>query len=104
MKGMRTVKMEELPPEVIEAARRRRQREVEKDQLPDLDSIELPDNHPFAVKKKLAPEEERLQRSRFSARRGLSEEDMRRLREQQALADQMDAEEEARQAAARRRS
>lgn len=104
IKGMRRIQYDELSPEQIEAARRRRRREVEKDALPlDLEQIELPENHPFAVKKRLAPEEEALQRSRLSARRGLSAEDMRKLREQQALADQMDAEEEARQAARRTR-
>jgi hypothetical protein len=140
----------------------------------DIDNIELPDNHPFAVKKKLAPgvrttlhalkpgyqilcawhrrarlrlhaegctevssctggvcfvccvccvccvawrlvpgegrfnsfnsflwlsgcvpgphasaEEEAVQRSRFSARRGLSQDDLQSLKEQQALADQV---------------
>lgn len=104
IKGMRRIQYDELSPEQIEAARRRRRREVEKDAAPlDLEQIELPENHPFAVKKRLAPEEEALQRSRLSARRGLSAEDMRKLREQQALADQMDAEEEARQAARRTR-
>lgn len=42
-------------------------------------------------------EEEELQKLRLSARRGLSPEDMRRLREQQALADQMEREQEQRQ-------
>lgn len=103
IKGMKKVQYDELSEEAIAAARRRRRREVEKDMLPmDLDKIELPENHPFAVRKKLAPEEEELQRSRLSARRGLSPEDMRKLREQQALADKMDAEEEARQAAMRK--
>lgn len=42
--------------------------------------------HPCAL---THAEEEALQRSRLSARRGLSAEDMRKLREQQALADQV---------------
>jgi len=44
-----------------------------------------------------AAEEEELQRLRFSARRGLSAEDLRLLKQQQALADQMEAEAEERE-------
>jgi len=46
------------------------------------------------VKNKLSEEEEELQRLRLSARRGLSAEDMRLLKQQQALADQLEAEAE----------
>ncbi|KAL4858888.1 hypothetical protein ACK3TF_001263 [Chlorella vulgaris] len=105
IKGMRKIQYEELSDEQIAEARRRRQREVERDMAPmDIDNIELPDNHPFAVKKKLAPEEEAVQRSRFSARRGLSQDDLQSLKEQQALADQMEAEQEERLAARKRRA
>lgn len=98
---MRTVHYEELTDEQVQAARMRRRQEIERDgSSTDLDAIELPENHPFAVKQKVSPEEEELQRLRLSARRGLSPEDMRLLKQQQALADQMDAEEERRQAQA----
>lgn len=46
------------------------------------------------MKNKLSEEEEELQRLRLSARRGLSAEDMRLLKQQQALADQLEAEAE----------
>lgn len=99
IKGMKKMQYEELSDAQIDAARKRRRREVEKDEMPmDLEQIELPDNHPFAVRRKLAPEEEAQQYNRLHKRRGLSPEDMQRLREQQALADQMDAEGDARDA------
>lgn len=60
----------------------------------DLDEIELPENHPFAVKQQLSPEEEELQKARLSARRGLSPEDMRELKRQQQIAAQLEDEEE----------
>lgn len=95
---MKKVQYEELSDEQIAAARRRRRQDVAEDTLPDLDKIELPENHPFAVNTEVSPEEEELQRLRLSARRGLSSEDMRMLRQQQALAAQMDAEGDARDA------
>jgi hypothetical protein len=64
--------------------------------------LHVPNSTLFHRITSLNAEEEELQRSRLSARRGLSPEDMRKLKEQQALADKMDAEEEARQAAMRR--
>jgi hypothetical protein len=50
MRNMKKVQYEELSDEAISAARRRRSREVERDSAPDIDEIELPENHPFAVK------------------------------------------------------
>jgi hypothetical protein len=98
MKGMKKVQMEELSDDQVQAARRRRRQEIDRDGgTVDLDSIELPDNHPFAVKEQITEEEEEMQRLRLSARRGLSPEDMRLLKQQQALADQMEAEAEARE-------
>lgn len=95
MKGMKTVQYEELSPEQIEAARRRRRQEIAREGGSlDLDAIELPENHPFAVKKNVSKEEEELQRLRLSARRGLSPEDMRLLKQQQEMASKMDEEEE----------
>ncbi|GAB4814511.1 hypothetical protein N2152v2_001557 [Parachlorella kessleri] len=93
MRTMKTTNYEELSEEQILAARRRRMKEIARhvDNAPlDLDQIELPDNHPFAVKKKLSPEEEAVQAKRLRARRGLSEEDIRLLEEarRQSLADE----------------
>lgn len=93
MKGMRKTNYEELSDDAISAARRRRQREVEREGgAVDLEKIELPTNHPFAVKREMSMEEEENMKARSSARRRLSAEDMKLLREQQALAAQMDAE------------
>lgn len=87
----------DLSDEQVEAARQRRRQEIERDGgTMDLDKIELPDNHPFAVKKEMTADEEELQRLRLSAKRGLSPEDMRLLKQQQALADQMEEEAEVR--------
>jgi hypothetical protein len=98
MKGMKKVQMEELSDEQVQAARRRRRQEIVRDGgTVDLDTIVLPDNHPFAVKENISEEEEEMQRLRLSARRGLSPEDMRMLKQQQALAEQMEAEAEERE-------
>jgi hypothetical protein len=98
MKGMKKVQMEELSDEQVQAARRRRRQEIDRDGgTVDLDTIELPDNHPFAVKEKISDEEEEMQRLRLSARRGLSPEDMRLLKQQQALADEMERQAEERE-------
>lgn len=104
MKGMKTVQYDDLSPELVEAARRRRRQEIERDggRL-ELEKIDLPENHPFAVKQKVTKEEEEMQRLRMSARRGLSPEDMRLLKQQQQLADTMEAEEEARDSRGGRR-
>jgi hypothetical protein len=93
MKSMRKTNYEELSDDAISAARRRRQREVEREGgAVDLEKIELPSNHPFAMKREMSMEEEENMKARSSARRRLSAEDMKLLREQQAFAAQMDAE------------
>lgn len=88
MKGMKTVKYEELSDEALEAARKRRQREVAGDSL-DIENLDLPANHPFAVKQEVSKEEEEMQRQRLLARRGLSPQDLELLRKTQEEADQM---------------
>mmetsp|Transcript_8717 Transcript_8717/g.23714 ORF Transcript_8717/g.23714 Transcript_8717/m.23714 type:complete len:211 (+) Transcript_8717:233-865(+) len=88
MKGMKTVKYEELSDEALQAARKRRQREVAGDSL-DFDNLDLPANHPFAVKQEVSKEEEEMQRQRLMARRGLSAQDLELLRKTQEEADQM---------------
>jgi len=87
MKGMKTVKYEELSDEALQAARKRRQREVAGDSL-DIDNLDLPANHPFAVRQEVSKEEEELQRQRLLARRGLSPQDLELLRKTQEEADQ----------------
>ena len=89
MKGMKTVKYDELSDEAMQAARRRRQREVANDSL-DIENLELPANHPFAVKQEVSKEEEELQRQRLLARRGLSAQDLELLRKTQEEADRLE--------------
>ena len=94
---MKTVQFD-ISDEQVEAARLRRRQEIQRDGgTLDFDNIELPENHPFAVKNDITPEEEELQRLRLSARRGLSPEDMKMLKQQQDLADQMEEEAEVRE-------
>jgi hypothetical protein len=59
MRNMKKVQYEELSDDQIAAARRRRSREVALDSAPDIDDIELPDNHPFAFKQSITPGEPR---------------------------------------------
>eukprot|EP00889_Picochlorum_renovo_P005903 jgi/Picre1/32933/NNA_008262.t1 len=89
MKGMKTVKYEDLTEEQVLAARRRRQKEVANDSI-DIDNLELPANHPFAESRQVSKEEEELQRQRLLARRGLSAQDVELLRKTQEMADDMD--------------
>lgn len=56
----------------------------------DIDNLELPANHPFAVKQEVTPEEEALQRQRLNARRGLSAQDLELLKKTQEMADDLD--------------
>jgi hypothetical protein len=56
----------------------------------DIDNLELPSNHPFAVKQEVTPEEEALQRQRLNARRGLSAQDLELLKKTQEMADDLD--------------
>lgn len=89
MRGMKTVKYEELSQEQMAAARKRRQREVANDSI-DIDNLELPANHPFAVHQEVSAEEEELQRQRLLARRGLSAQDLELLKKTQQMADEID--------------
>lgn len=89
MRGMKTVKYDELSTEQMAAARRRRQREVANDSI-DIDTLELPANHPFAVHQEISAEEEELQKQRLQARRGLSAQDLELLKKTQQMADEVD--------------
>jgi hypothetical protein len=89
MRGMKTVKYDDLSQEQMAAARKRRQREVANDSI-DIDTLELPANHPFAVHQEVTPEEEELQRQRLLARRGLSAQDLELLKKTQQMADEID--------------
>ena len=89
MRGMNTVKYDDLSQEQMAAARKRRQREVANDSI-DIDTLELPANHPFAVHQEVTPEEEELQRQRLLARRGLSAQDLELLKKTQQMADEID--------------
>jgi hypothetical protein len=89
MKGMKTVRYDELSEEQVAAARKRRQREVANDSI-DIDALELPSNHPFAVKQEVSKEEEEVQRQRLLARRGLSAQDLELLRKTQEEAERLE--------------
>ena len=41
-----------------------------------LDEVDLPDNHPFAVKKRVSKDEERLHAERLKVQRGLPLQDL----------------------------
>ncbi|GLI66800.1 hypothetical protein VaNZ11_010709 [Volvox africanus] len=56
MKDVNTVRIEDLSPEQIEAARARRSKERANHKL-SLEEIELPQNHPFATRQVLSKEE-----------------------------------------------
>lgn len=88
MRGMKTVRYDELSDEAMAQARARRQREVAADDL-DIDNFELPSNHPFAVKEAVSKEEEAMQRERLMARRGLSKQDLELLRKTQEEAERL---------------
>ncbi|KAK9903560.1 hypothetical protein WJX75_008961 [Coccomyxa subellipsoidea] len=75
MKNVRTVQIEELSKEQIEAARLRRRRDRDVGSL-DLENVELPENHPFAVKKQVSKDEEELQNARLKVTRGLPLQDL----------------------------
>ncbi|KAG2496421.1 hypothetical protein HYH03_005647 [Edaphochlamys debaryana] len=65
MKDINTVRIDDLSPDQIEAARARRSKERLM-----LEDVELPQNHPFATKQKLTPEE--MERSLQNLRAGRS--------------------------------
>ncbi|CAL8465378.1 g4914 [Coccomyxa elongata] len=75
MKNVRTVQIEELSKEQIEAARMRRRKDRDIGSL-DLENVELPENHPFAIKKQVSKDEEELQNARLKVRRGLPLQDL----------------------------
>ena len=91
MRGMKTVKYDELSDEAVAQARARRQREVAGDDL-DIDNLELPSNHPFATKESVSAEEEAMQRERMMARRGLSKQDLELLKKTQEEAEPLNGE------------
>ncbi|KAF6266822.1 hypothetical protein COO60DRAFT_1697273 [Scenedesmus sp. NREL 46B-D3] len=67
MKNVRTVQMDELPPELIAAARARRSRERANHKL-DLEEVELPENHPWAMRMPMSHEQEAAIQSRLQVR------------------------------------
>lgn len=75
MKHVNTMQMEELSDDQIKAARARRSKERDTPRL-DLDQVELPDNHPFAVKKKVSKDEEELAKKRLEVKKGLPLQDL----------------------------
>eukprot|EP00884_Botryococcus_braunii_P012360 jgi/Botrbrau1/21124/Bobra.0061s0019.1 len=79
MKNINTVAIDELSPEQIEAARKRRMRERDTADG-DIERIVLPENHPFAVKKKVSKEEEDLIKARLAVKRGLPLQDLQGTR------------------------
>lgn len=79
MRKVRTVEYTPLSEEQIMAARRRRSRERDSAVL-DVDDVELPENHPFAVNKKLTDAEEKLIQARLSVQRGLPVQDLQGTR------------------------
>lgn len=70
MKDVNTVAIEQLSEAQILAARARRSKERANHKL-SLDDVELPENHPFAVRRKLSKDEEQLIAARLNARRGM---------------------------------
>eukprot|EP00891_Asterochloris_glomerata_P009472 jgi/Astpho2/9472/Aster-x0400 len=68
MKHVNTIQMEELSDAQILAARKRRSKERDVVTKVDIDKLELPDNHPFAVKKKISKDEEELIKKRLEDR------------------------------------
>lgn len=70
MAGVNTVRYEELSEEAIQQARARRSRERYNNGTLSLQDIELPDNHPFATKAPISPEEQQLMLARLKVRRG----------------------------------
>ncbi|KAG2424262.1 hypothetical protein HXX76_014643 [Chlamydomonas incerta] len=67
MKDVNTVRIDDLTPEQIEAARARRSKERANHRL-CLEDVELPQNHPFATKQKLTQEQQDAALSNLRAR------------------------------------
>jgi len=70
MKRINTKPVERISEEQILAARERRRQELQEERV-DLDEIEIPKEHPWAVKESTTPEEQEEIRKRLSARRGM---------------------------------
>lgn len=83
MKNVNTVQYDELSPEQIAAARQRRSQDRSEDEKVDLNKIQLPANHPFAVSKQISDEEEQLQNARLRVRRGVPLKDVNELQARQ---------------------
>ncbi|KAK9864950.1 hypothetical protein WJX84_010154 [Apatococcus fuscideae] len=75
MKNVNTINYEPLSKDQIEAARKRRLRERDQDDI-DIEKVELPENHPWAVKQKVTKDEEELQKARLTIRRGAPLQDL----------------------------
>ncbi|GBF89147.1 hypothetical protein Rsub_01864 [Raphidocelis subcapitata] len=70
LRNINMVAVEELSEEAIAVARARRSRESAYLKM-DLDEVELPDNHPWAVKKPVSKEQEAQIAARLQVRRGV---------------------------------
>ncbi|KAL0029419.1 hypothetical protein WJX77_006094 [Trebouxia sp. C0004] len=75
MKHVNTVDMEQLSDDQIAAARARRMKERDIARF-DIEKMDLPENHPFAVAKKVSKDEEELAKKRLSVKRGLPLQDL----------------------------
>lgn len=76
MRHVNTMQMEELSEDQIAAARARRSKERDSPRF-DIEKVDLPDNHPFAVKKKVSKDEEELAKKRLEVKRGLPLQDLK---------------------------
>ncbi|KAF5829057.1 hypothetical protein DUNSADRAFT_16628 [Dunaliella salina] len=67
LKNMNTTTLPELSEEMVAAARARRQKERANHKL-SLEDVELPENHPWAIKAQVSPEEDEAVRARLRIR------------------------------------
>lgn len=88
MKNVNTVQYDELSSDQIAAARQRRSADRSEDEKVDLNKIQLPANHPFAVSKQISDEEEQLQNARLRVRRGMPLKDANEMQARQNRANQ----------------
>jgi hypothetical protein len=88
MRNVNTVQYDELSTDQIAAARQRRSQDRSQDEKVDLNKIQLPANHPFAVSKQISDEEEQLQKARLRVRRGMPLKDINELQARQNRAAQ----------------
>lgn len=75
MKHVNTVDMEQLSDDQIAAARARRMKERDTARF-DIEKMDLPENHPFAMAKRVSKDEEELAKKRLSVKRGLPLQDL----------------------------